>query len=116
MDSNRATSPSQGVRCTIFRAGRKSAPAATNTPRGRSPDAHAIAGRQVQALPRLHVKGGVPRVEIADRVGAVLVEGMAVGQHLLPGDLLAVLRLPALRITEEERPVVRSPARPICVV
>jgi len=56
-----------------------------------SPDSYPVGWRQVQPLTRADAKGRIPRIQVTDRIRAVLVECVAIGQHLLPRRLLPVL-------------------------
>src|SRR6266550_6695531 len=67
-------------------------------------------------LARLHAKRRIPGVEIPDGIGAVLVERVAVRQHLLASDLLAILRLPALAEADEEGAIVPAAGGAIGIV
>src|SRR2546428_9460560 len=72
----------------------------------RSPHAYAIRRTEIQALTRLDGKRGVPRVEIAHRVSAVLIKGVTIGEHDPSRELFSILVSPALTVTDEEGPIV----------
>jgi len=69
----------------------------------RSPHAYAIRGREVQVLARFDAERLIPRVEVAHRVGAILVRCVAVGDDPLAQRGLADLLTPALREAQEEQ-------------
>src|ERR1051325_5508432 len=55
------------------------------------PHPHPILRREVQPLAGLDVEGGIPRIEIPNRIGTVFVERVPVGEDLLTCHLLALL-------------------------
>src|SRR5216117_2821991 len=72
----------------------------------RSPDAHTIRRTEIQPVTRLDGERGVPRVEIAHRIGAVFIKGVTIGEHNLSRELFSIFVLPALTVTDEEAPIV----------
>ena len=72
---------------------------------GELPDPHAIRWIEIQPLPLSDIERGVPRIEVAHRVGAVFVWCVTVGDHELARERFARLGLPRLRETDEERPI-----------
>src|SRR5215831_2193753 len=67
-----------------------------------SPDSDSGGGREVEPLARLDAEGVVPRVDVANRVGAVLPGRMAVGHQLDALELRTHLRAPGLRECQKE--------------
>jgi hypothetical protein len=53
-------------------------------------------------LPGHYTETTVPRIEVADGVGAILIGSMAVGCNPSPELRFPIFRSPALRITDEE--------------
>ena len=62
------------------------------------PDLNALVGREVQRVARFHVKGGVPVVDIADRLRAEAGGGVAVTGDAGADGLFARLGGPGLRV------------------
>src|SRR6185295_802571 len=67
-----------------------------------SPGPDPLLRREVQLLAGLHVERRVPLVDVADRVGAELPGGVAVGHERIAQRLGAELRAPYLREGEKE--------------
>src|ERR1039458_9790072 len=57
---------------------------------------------KIEVVARLHVEGGVPGIEVADGVGAVLAGGVGVGEDLLADGGCPGLAGLALGVAEEE--------------
>src|SRR6476659_7389322 len=70
------------------------------------PDPHTRRGLEVQALPRAHVERVVPGIEIAHRVGPVVLRRVVAGGRLRSHGALADLPPLGLRVGDEELPVL----------
>src|SRR5579875_217502 len=77
---------------------RRGAGRAINSPPARSPDMHALVGREVELVARLDVERRIPGVDVADdAVDAILGRAVRIDQQRLALGALALLGAPHLR-------------------
>ena len=74
----------------------------------RSPNLYALVGREIQRLPFFHIKGRIPRIDIAHRLRAVVTRRMPIGQYRIAKRLLAEFAPPDLRPAEEHALIRRE--------
>src|SRR5262249_32797930 len=68
-----------------------------------SPDAHALAVREIELLGRLHVERVVPAVHVADdAIDPILLRRVGIGDHLLAHRLLPAFHAVTLSAGQEE--------------
>ena len=68
----------------------------------RSPDVHAVSGRQIHLVALLHVERLVPGLEVPDRRDTEFIRAVRVGQELLPRNILLRNLPPKLRPGQKE--------------
>src|SRR4029077_5024652 len=76
--------------------------------RANSPDAHPLRRSQIEFLPRLHIEGGVPGINVAHGRGPILARSMGIGHDLLAQGSVPRLRPPVLGEGKEELLIVRE--------
>src|SRR5581483_11014205 len=69
---------------------------------GTSPDLDALGRGEIEHFARLHIKSGVPRVDVADRVSTIPRGGVGIFQHLRAQRVFTLFFAPTLAEGDEE--------------